>query len=772
MAYGPQFYKMAEGQYYGGDGRDMILRLGTTKTMEGRDAVLLLYSGSTTAGRWTQYNLHDGDNSIGRAEGCDIRINNVAISRLHAGVRCINGEYYVFDNKSTNGVFVNGIRISKPVKLSNKDIFTILNTTFIYSGNQLFYKVNPEGIALNIRGLNKVVSSKKGKKTILDKVSLGIGANEFVAIIGGSGAGKTTLMTAMSGFDTDVTGEVLCNGINLRENFQTLKNVIGFVPQQDIIYENLTLKKMLYYTAKLKMPEDTSKAEINARIKDVLEMVELQDHMDTYIRRLSGGQKKRASIAVELLANPGLFFLDEPTSGLDPGTEEHLMLTLSRLSKEQEKTVVMVTHTTNNLHLCDKVIIMGYGGKLCYCGAPSGIKDFFQTDNIVRVYDMITADTAGWEARFRMSGINKVDDTEVSSEKEIKPKKVSNFNQLSVLIRRYVTLIKNDVQRLLMIFGQPILIGLLLSLVAKDDIYEVMVDTRSIMFTLMSAGIWMGLFNTIQEIYKERVILKREYMANLKLPVYMLSKYVVQAVIAILQAVIIVAVFVLMKGKPECSGVVFENATLEIVVTMFVTIYVSASFGLLISSVAKNGDRAMAVAPFILIIQLIFSGILFELTGATDKISYFTFSRWSMEALGSTTDLNDLQQLTAEAQQEADEAEEKAEQKRQDLIDSCNESIADMQTEYAETINELQDQIEELSALTGQPQTFDEFVPEEVDVTPEDEDDEEEESEEEDKMYIRTDSHMYKCWGLLFGETFLFAGVSILVLRKLKDEQR
>jgi hypothetical protein len=371
-----------------------------------------------------------------------------------------------------------------------------------------------------------------------------------------------------------------------------------------------------------------------------------------------------------------------------------------------------------------------------------------------------------------MSGINKVDDTEVSSEKEIKPKKVSNFNQLSVLIRRYVTLIKNDVQRLLMIFGQPILIGLLLSLVAKDDIYEVMVDTRSIMFTLMSAGIWMGLFNTIQEIYKERVILKREYMANLKLPVYMLSKYVVQAVIAILQAVIIVAVFVLMKGKPECSGVVFENATLEIVVTMFVTIYVSASFGLLISSVAKNGDRAMAVAPFILIIQLIFSGILFELTGATDKISYFTFSRWSMEALGSTTDLNDLQMLDAEAQQEADEAEEKAEQKRQDLIDSCNESIADMQTEYAETINELQDQIEELSALTGQPQTFDEFVPEEVDVTPEDEDDEEEESEEEDKMYIRTDSHMYKCWGLLFGETFLFAGVSILVLRKLKDEQR
>lgn len=765
MAYGPQFYKITPNQYYGGDGRDMIIRLGTTKTMEGRDAVLMLYSSNATSGKWKTYNLHDGDNSIGRAENCDIRIKNVAVSRLHAGVRHINGEYYVFDNKSTNGVFVNGVKIYKPVKLTNKDIFTILNTTFIYSGNQLFYKVNPEGIALNIKNLNKEVPAKNGKKTILDKVSLGIGANEFVAIIGGSGAGKTTLMTAMSGFDSDVTGNVYCNGIDLRENFQTLKNVIGFVPQQDIIYENITLKKMLYYTAKLKMPEDTSKEEINARIRDVLGMVELLEHQDTYIRRLSGGQKKRASIAVELLANPGLFFLDEPTSGLDPGTEEHLMHTLSKLSKEQEKTIIMVTHTTNNLHLCDKVIIMGYGGRLCYCGAPSGIKDFFQTDNIVKVYDMITADTKGWESRFKMSGINRVEDTQVDSQKEIKPRKVSNFNQLSVLIRRYVTLIKNDMERLAMIFIQPVLIGLLLALVAEKGIFDKMFETRSIMFALMSAGIWMGLFNTIQEIYKERVILKREYMANLKLPLYMLSKYVVQAMIAIIQSVIMVAVFVALKGAPKCDGVVVGNPTIEMMVTIFVTIYVSAGFGLLISAISKNGDRAMSIAPFVLIIQLLFSGILFTLNGATEKISYFTFSRWSMEALGSTNSLNELEPVGAEAEAEAEE-------KQEELIDDCNASIADMQSGYAQTINDLQDQIEELSTMVGQPQTFDEFVPEEVDVTPEEDADESKDEEEEDPMYLREASHMWKCWGLLFGETFLFAGVSILFLRKLKDEQR
>lgn len=770
IANGQQFYQAAPGQYYGGDGGDMVIRLGTTQTMEGRSSVLMLYNSDATEGSWRSYNLHDGDNKIGRDMSCDIRVKNVAVSRIHAGVRCINGEAYLFDNKSRNGVFLNGIKIERPVKLSDKDIFTILNATFIFVGSQIFYKVGQEGINLEIRKLNKEVDAKNGKKTILNKVDCSIGANEFVAIIGGSGAGKTTLMTAMSGFDTDITGDVFCNGINLRENFQTLKNIIGFVPQQDIIYENITLKKMLYYTAKLKMPEDTTKEEIDERIRDVLAMVELTDHQDTYIRRLSGGQKKRASIAVELLANPGLFFLDEPTSGLDPGTEQHLMHTLSRLSKEQEKTIIMVTHTTNNLHLCDKVIIMGYGGRLCYCGKPEGIKDFFNTDDIVQVYDMITADTASWENRFKSSGINKLgQSTGKNTGKEIKPKKVSNINQLSVLVRRYLTLIKNDIERLMMIFIQPVLIGLLMALVAEKGIYEKMFETRSILFALMSAGIWMGLFNTIQEIYKERVILKREYMANLKLPLYMLSKYIVQAMIAVIQSAILVIVFVLVKGAPECDGVVFGNAAFEMIFTIFITIYVSAGFGLLISAISKNGDRAMSIAPFILIIQLLFSGILFSLNGVTEKVSYFTFSRWSMEALGSTNDLNGLIPVGKE---DADKAKEEAEEKQDELISDVNEQIADMQAAYDETINDLQDAVNTYSAVAGDPQNLEEYVSEPVVIEAEEEDDAGEDEEEDDEMFIRTGKHMAWCWGLLFGVTFVFAGLSIAVLTRLKNEQR
>ena len=762
IAYGTQFMQMAPNQYYGGDGRDMIVRLGTNYSMDGIDPVLLLYNARQANGRWKTFQLREGDSSIGRAEDCDIRLKNVAVSRYHAGVRNVNGQYYVFDNGSTNGVFVNGSRISKSYHLSNKDIFTILNTTFIFDGNMLHYKVNPEGIALEIQNLNKDVPAKGGRKTILDKVSLSIEPNEFVAIIGGSGAGKTTLMTAMSGFDSKVTGQVYCNGTNLRENFQTLKNIIGFVPQQDIIYENITLKKMLYYTAKMKMPEDTSKAEIEARIEEVLGMVELLEHKDTYIRRLSGGQKKRASIAVELLANPGLFFLDEPTSGLDPETEEHLMRTLSRLSKEQEKTIVMVTHTINNLDLCDKVIIMGKGGRLCYCGSPSGIKDFFQTDDLVKVYEYITADSKNWEARFKMSGINRVSGHSTQSNGEaIKPRKVNGFTQLGILVRRYTTLIMNDMQRLLLIFGQPLIIGLLLTLVAREGIYEKFTETQSILFTLMSGGIWMGLLNTIQEVNKERVILKREYMGNLKLPVYMLSKYIVQGVISAIQAVILVMTFMLVKGHPTCEGVIIKNATLEIIVLIFLTIYASAGMGLLLSSITKSADRAMSIAPFVLIVQLIFSGILFELSGVTDKLSYLTFSRWAMESIGSTCDLNELE---PPGQEEADDVEKQFD----DLVATCNDAIAEMQETYDEKINELQDAVETYSALANNPQTFDEYTSEPQTIETEYEPAETETKE----MYERSATRTARSWGILFCSTFLCAGISILVLRKLKDEQR
>lgn len=579
--------------------------------------------------------------TIGRSPQNDIVLKNANVSREHAVIREENGTSVLYNLKSLNGVLVNGHTVINKIVLKSQDVIQILDYRMVFSGNMIFYRTVAKGVTLQTRNLHKVVGKKK--KVILNHVNCRVESNEFVAIVGGSGAGKTTLMNAMSGFDKDVQGAVFCNGVNLLENFQHLKSIIGYVPQQDIIYENLTLRKMLYYTAKLKMPKDTSVKEINEKINEVLDMVELSEHQNTYIRKMSGGQKKRASIAVELLADPSLFFLDEPTSGLDPGTEKNLMATLSKLSKTKDKTIIMVTHTTQSLHMCDKIIFMGPGGRLCFCGTPDQALMFFDTDSLVNIYNIIAENPALWEEQFaHCTEKENLGEAKQGNRESLKERKTSAFHQFAYLSLRYAELIKNDLPRLLLIFLQPLVIGLLLFLVSEEDIFDIYESTKSMLFALSCSGIWMGLFNSIQEICKERVIIKREYMANLKLPVYILSKFLIQAVIGLLQAVILTFVFLLAVGKSR-EGILLEHFHLEIFMTVWLTILASMAIGFIISSIVKTGDKAMAAAPFILIVQLLFSGILFKLEGLGKWISYLTISRWSVEALGSIVNLNALE---------------------------------------------------------------------------------------------------------------------------------
>lgn len=618
-----------------------VMRIGNVN--EPDKMVLILYRITSEDENWKQYSLNNITASIGRNKDNQIVLKHPGVSARHCFIKKQGMNYVLHDQKSTNGVMVNGRTVLSPIILQDKDLIQILDLQLIFSNQCIYYMDVAEGISLRIQNINKCVGSRR-KKQILTNVSCEIKANEFVAIIGGSGAGKTTLMNAISGFDSKFTGNIFCNGINLIEQFQNLKNIIGFVPQQDIIYENLTLRRMLYYTAKMKMPKDTLQAEISQRIDEVLSMVELKEHQHTYIRKLSGGQKKRASIAVELLADPKLFFLDEPTSGLDPGTEKNLMLTLRSLAKGQNKTIVMVTHTTANLHLCDKIIFMGAGGRLCFCGNVNEAKSFYQTDDLVNIYNRIAQNPSLWEKRYSIyrnnNGIYKEKSNSVQN--PVGKKKESALRQYLILTLRYGELIINDRPRLCVLLLQPLLIAVLLHLVADKKIFEVYESTKSMMFALSCSGIWIGLFNSIQEICKERVIVKREYMANLRLPGYILSKVTLQALLGLIQSCILTFVFLNLTGKDK-KGIFLINFRNEILLTVWLTVLASIAMGLVISSLVRTGDKAMAVAPFVLIVQLLFSGILFTLKGAGKGISYCTVSRWSVEALGSIVKLNKLE---------------------------------------------------------------------------------------------------------------------------------
>lgn len=619
----------------------MILNIGGSQK---ESSVYLLFSVCSQQESWKKISVNLKKLTIGRAGDNDIVLSHPAVSRHQATVLFSGEAYYLMDDSKKNGVHINGKPLSVKSELKDGDVIQIMSFQLIFMHEFLFYKSAARGIGLVVKDLNKKTDGKNGK-ILLNNVNCHIESNEFVAIVGGSGAGKTTLMNAISGFDQKTTGKIILNGLDLRTNFKYLKALIGYVPQEDIIYENLTLKKMLEYTARLKMREDISKEEREAQIHNVLEMVDLTDRQDTCIRKLSGGQKKRASIAVELLADPKLFFLDEPTSGLDPGTEQNLMRTLNRLSKVQDKTIIMVTHTIQNLHLCDRIIFMGKGGRLCFSGTLKEARMFFDTDNLADAYDMVSGNSKEWEKQFSKFQQNETDLSEKpgqgKSEESTRKPNVSLVRQWCILVSRYMELIKNDFGRLMVLLLQPVIIGLLLYMVADDSVFDLYEATKTMMFALCCSAIWIGLFNSIQEICKERNILKREYMGNLNLPVYIMSKFFVQALIGLIQAVLLAGVFLITVGK-NIDGIYFNSFVPEVLMTLWLVILASEGMGFLVSANARSGDKAMVAAPFLLIIQLLFSGILFKLTGIGKIISTFTISRWAVEALGSITGLNEL----------------------------------------------------------------------------------------------------------------------------------
>ena len=604
--------------------------------------VLFVFSGQGQDHNWSTLPLGDRwEIRIGRDQGCDIVLPHISVSRVHATIRWEDGQYYIVDNGSTNGVVVNNRRIIGKQRLEEKDVIAITNSKLIFTSAAISYCCYKNGISVDVADV--VIVRGKGRKSRVtgDHVSLNIRPGELVSIVGGSGAGKSTILDCMCGYLPPAAGEVFVNGVSLYQNFDSLKKLIGYVPQSDIVYDNLTLYDMLSYTAKLRLSKDTSRQEREAAIDRAIQLVNLPEKRNSFIKSLSGGQKKRASIAVELLSDPNLLFLDEPASGLDPGTELSLMRSLREMANNG-KTVILVTHSTLQLELCDKIIFMGKDGRLCFFGSYNEALRFFGVSNIVDVYDMLSdADMAEtWRTTYDYTkpwiGPSRAEAGSAPSSK--KEKKF----QLPVLCSRYIKLVANDRQRLLLLLLQAPLLALLISLVADGNQFEQYEMTKSLLFALSCSAFWVGMLNAIQEVCKERKILKREYMTGLSLSGYILSKILVLGVLCLIQSLFIIVVFAIAVGVPD-EGL-FIPSVLELLLTTFLTAVASTAMGLFVSSLFKNADRAMTVAPILLMPQILFSGLIFKLDGATEIISWFAVCRWSMEGYGTTANLNDLPQ--------------------------------------------------------------------------------------------------------------------------------
>ena len=602
--------------------------------------IILVFTFGKEINEWKQYDLNlKNEVTLGRDSNCDIVFEHISTSLHHASIfKTDNG--YILQNNNNSGVMVNGCLLNGKHFLKEKDVILIANAKFIYNKGRILYQVYDKGVRLDAIDIVKTVKVKGKKKNIAHHVDLTVKPGEFVSFIGGSGAGKTTFMNCISGIYKPTSGRVFINGNDLFSNYQTLKNIIGYVPQSDIVHADLTLIDMLNYAVNLRMPDDTTDIEKKKRIEEVLSVVELKEQKDVMIRNLSGGQRKRASIAVELIADPKLFFLDEPTSGLDPGTERSMMKTLRKMANSG-KTIILVTHNTLNLHLCDKVVFFGNGGKLCFSGTPSDALDFFGQDDFVDVYTSISENTDLWYEKFNNSSYKEVvtSSEEVDNVSKIKNNK-SFSNQWLTLTRRYIkTIINNKVQLALLLLQGP-LIAFLLSLAINDTIFEYYEVTKYVMFIITCATMWLGVFNSIQVICKERIILEKEHMADLKVSSYIASKFTVLLLLAIVQAFLLISLFSLVVNVPV-EGILF-GWYFDMILVSFLTILTSSSLGLVVSAVSKDSSIAMAIAPLILVPQLLFANVLFKIKGVVGELSNFVLCRWSMEAYGTINDLNSL----------------------------------------------------------------------------------------------------------------------------------
>ncbi len=595
--------------------------------------------------------------TIGRAAENQVVLNHPLVSRYHAVLERMGKRFAIKDLRSTNGVYVNEQRIDREAYLKDWDQIRIGPYVFVLSGQQLQGQIE-EGIRIEAMNVNQVVSSGLN---LLKDISLTIEPNEFVALVGMSGAGKSTFMNAINGYWPASHGQVLVNGINLYDHYDMFRDDIGYVPQKDIVHAELTPESALDYVAQLRMPPDTSPQERQAVVSEVLEDLDLTERKDIPIARLSGGQLKRVSIGVELLTKPRLFFLDEPTSGLDPGTEYDMMRLMRRLA-DQGRTIILITHATKNVMLCDKVIFLARGGNLAFYGAPEDALayfDHYRTDRERRekdmefddIYRILNDESRGapeaWRERYLQSPVyqelmgrsgpqealpapgNMVQAGKVQGSK----RRISSLRQFKVLSARNLKILVADKISLgLMVALAPVL-GLM-DFIWGNDLYDPIVGDASkivtLWFMMALITVLVGAMSSVREIVKEVDIYKRERAVNLKILPYVLSKIWVGIVLAMYQAGVLLLFRILFVQPSVPSGAAYFS----LYITLFLGTLCGYLIGLAISAAAPNQNSAMMLIIVVLVPQFLFAGALLplDLIPGGEQISFLMPTRWSFES--------------------------------------------------------------------------------------------------------------------------------------------
>ncbi|HEY9437358.1 MAG TPA: ATP-binding cassette domain-containing protein, partial [Streptomyces sp.] len=597
---------------------------------------------------------------IGRALENELVVSDLQVSRHHAEFHAMpGGRFEIHDLGSHNGTYVNGQPLGKSgsALLGPNDIVGVGHSTFRLVGDRLEEFVDTGEVSFSARHLTVTVD---GGKNILQDVSFGVPEKSLIAVIGPSGSGKSTLLKALTGYRPANQGDVLYDNRNLYKQFAELRQRIGLVPQDDILHKELTVTKALKYAARLRFPADTTEAERQARIHEVLAELKLDIHAAKKVSSLSGGQRKRVSVALELLTKPSLIFLDEPTSGLDPGMDRDVMQLLRGLA-DDGRTVLVVTHSVAELAICDKLLVMAPGGSVAYFGPPEEALNFFGYTSWADVFSAFeNYRDYDWAGRWRGSQHYQMYAADIDSvaaqsvamppPQQMRPPKPQGWaTQLWTLMRRYVSVIASDKGFMGLMVVLPAVLGVVSVVIPADfglappkPPSRFNGDAGTIMLILAVGMCFSGAANSVRELIKERVIYERERATGLSRSAYLMSKVIVLGVITMIQGVIICSIGFATRELPA-EGLIMPPAA-ELCVTITALGFTSMMFGLVISSLVKTSEKTMPLLVMFAIVQVVFTGILFQVYGSPglEQFAWLMPSRWAIAAAGATLDLSHL----------------------------------------------------------------------------------------------------------------------------------
>jgi ABC transport system ATP-binding/permease protein len=555
--------------------------------------------------------------TIGRDPSNAICLPHPLVSRFHATFRATGAtRHSIEDHGSTNGTFVNGAAVRSRL-LDDGDVVQIGPYRFFLDDGSLkqtqdFNRIRIEAFTIGV---------KRRKTSLISDVSLSIEPGEFVAILGPSGAGKSTLAHALTGQIPLSGGDVFYNGLPMRKFCSAFNSTIGFVSQQNLLRQELTVVETFTEQSILRLPRDSLPAEHRERIRDVMDLLDLSALGNRRIGGLSGGEAKRVHFGIELLSSPTVIFLDEPLAGLDPGLT-HKFMELFRAICNRGHTILLTTHTLEQIELCNKVLFVSHG-RLVFSGSPDEMRRNFGSVVLADVYEKARSAQAVPPPPSSRNGPNHGEKKNGAGYAEAvrlyKPKSVSFLRQMKLLVGRYVTVLLRDVRTLGIMLLQAPLIAVLLALVFKPDSNFL---PLSFYFCISISVIWMGGMNSVREIAREWDLVEREFRVGLSKTAYGLSKILVFCVLGVIQA----GFFgVCLRGLFAAFHLDVSNGVL-----LCTACAAGSLLGLCVSALSRNVNMAISFLPIVFIPQIFLSGILMpfdEMAVAGNLLSHLTVAR-------------------------------------------------------------------------------------------------------------------------------------------------